>query len=110
MTRITQYVNMVIEKQTIKVERMTIETIIKAWKTQGGHLAVSESEFFDSFKVLIKREEIIQVLESLGHCNNIIEDDKKRLEWYKLNNWNNLVSMMNCALDLKTNSFLNIIN
>lgn len=85
---------------------MTTHEIIEVYMIQGNHLDVTEKHWKRVMKIKLNRSHLEQVLLDLKHCDGICKDVQG---WLKLNSWSDLVAMVDCALDLKTNSYLNTI-
>lgn len=88
---------------------METQDIIKTYLTQGKHNNPTNEDFYNSLSIKLGRRELIQVLMEKNHMDEVIPRHKQS-KWFDLCNWSNLVSMIDCCLGLKTDSYLSTLD
>ena len=85
---------------------MKTSEIIRVYKIQNTPCDGSPTWFW-AVSIRLQREHLIQVLKDTKHCDHICNDVDG---WLALNRWTDLVAMVDMALNLKTDSYLNTIS
>lgn len=84
---------------------METKNIIKVYRMQSSTCDDS-IQWYEAAKIKLNRSHLTQVLKELGYCDNICNDVDG---WLALNSWSDLVAMMDCALGIESDSYLNTI-
>jgi len=86
---------------------MKTQEIIAVYKGQSQPCNGSD-QWYANIKVTLTRDHLIQVLKERKHMDNIIPVSNLD-SWYSLQSWSDLVSLMDCCLELRSDSYLNTI-
>ncbi len=88
---------------------MTTREIIQTYLIQGKHVDSTDDEFFTALKIRIGREHLLQVLREKGHLVGVIPQENHE-RYFKHSSWSDLVTMTDCCLGLKTESFYDTLD
>ena len=90
---------------------MDTKKIIDVHKMQNTPLneASNKNTWFETLSIKLTRKDLIQVLIEGSHMQGVIPDSRL-VAWYELQSWSDLVSLMDCYLQLDTDSYLNTLD